>query len=141
MAHVLRVKLRSNGVERAARRVRAAAAPWVLIDESALDLDLDKAFVLFPGKGRRRPALIGALRQLGAARQIVVTRSRRDIVCVLLFRRDRRDAVFAALEALDDPFAWDDVIDEDRAIERETWYELSRQFARDEGLAETDDGS
>jgi hypothetical protein len=97
---------------------------------------LAKVYVHFPGSGRRRPALVEALRGLGVVRQVLVTRSRRDVVCILLCRAEDRDALFDAVEHLGEPFVWDDVLDEDRSIERETWIALSRRFAAAEDLLE-----
>ena len=132
----LGVKLRSNGVERAAPRATSALAPFVLIDEAKLPLDLAKVYVHFPGTGQRRPALVEALRGLGVVRQVLVTRSRRDVVCILICRAEDRHALFDAVEHLGEPFVWDDVLDEDRSIERETWIALSRRFAAAEDLLE-----
>jgi hypothetical protein len=132
----LGVKLRSNGVERAAGRARAAVSPTVLVDESRVPLANEKAFVHFPGPGRRRPRLVAALDRLGVVRQLLVMRSRRDVFCVLVYRVDERERVFQALEALNEPFAWDEVLDEDRRIERRTWAALSRRVAATENLLE-----
>jgi hypothetical protein len=130
------VRLRSNGVERSAGRAGSAVSPFVLVDEPRLPLDLEKAYVHFPGAGQRRPDLIRALRNLGVVRQLLVTRSRRDVVCVLVFRRLERDQVFESLEKVEEPFLWDEVLDEDRAIERQTWLALCRRFAAAENLLE-----
>ena len=128
------VKLRSNGVERAAERAREAVSPSVLVDEARLPLALEKAYVHFPGTGRRRPRLAAALGGLGVVRQLLVTRSRRDIVCVLIYLRHERDTVFAWLEGLGEPFVWDDILEEAREIERETWVTLLQRLAAAEGL-------
>lgn len=134
LEHSLRVKLRSNGLDRAAQRSRDAIRPWLLVDEASADLVLEKAVVVFPGSGRRRPTLLDQLRRSGAIRQIIVTRSRRDIVCVAVFRAGGRDEVFEAIEALGEAFIWDDVLDEDREIESRLWTDLARRLAAQESL-------
>jgi hypothetical protein len=92
--------------------------------------------VIFPGEGRRRLALTQTLAELGPVRQLWETRSRRDIICVLLYRRADRDEFFAAVERLGERFLWEEVIDEDRALEAEAWLELARRLARAESFSE-----
>jgi hypothetical protein len=132
----LGVRLRSNGVERAAARARGGVSSSVLVDETSLPLALEKAYVNFPGRGQRRSELITALEHLGVVRQLLVTRSRRDVVCVLVYRREERDHVFSAFEQLGEPFLWDEILEENRVIERSTWVALSRRFAASEDLLE-----
>jgi hypothetical protein len=132
----LALKLRSNGLDRAASRAKPATRAWVLVDEKALPLRLEKAFVVFPGDGRRRPRLMRGVGRLGAVRQIMVTRSRRDVICVLLYAEPEREAFFAAVELLGERFLWDDVIDEDRGVEADAWVDLVRRFARQELLSQ-----
>jgi len=130
------LKLRSNGVERAASRAQVGVSPFVLVDEPRLPLPLEKAYVHFPGAGERRPALIATLRALGVVRQLLVTRSRRDVVCILVYAKPERDAIFAALEAVNQPFIWDEILEEDRELERDAWVALSQRFAALENLLE-----
>ena len=129
------VKVRSAGLERASERARSAVSPSVLVDESRLGMSLDKAYVHFPGVGRRRPVLTRELTNLGCVRQLLVTRSRRDVICVLVYQRSERDEIFAALESLGEPFAWDEILEEDRAIEQSTWVALAGRIAVSEDLA------
>lgn len=131
----LGLKLGSNGLDRAAQRVRPGTVPWLLVDEPSLDMDLERALVVFPGEGRRRPDLIAWLRALGAARQILVTRSRRDVLCILVYRAFERERLFAAVEALEESFLWDDILEEDRRLERHMWTALAQRAAREELLA------
>jgi hypothetical protein len=133
------VKLRSNGVERAAERARTAVVAWVLVDETRLPLQLEKAYVHFPGTGRRRLGLIAALRRLGVVRQILLTRSRRDLACVLVYPREDRDDLFAAVERLGEPFLWDEILEEDREVERSMWVGLAQRYAKTEGLIQEPD--
>jgi hypothetical protein len=130
----LRVKLRSNGLDRAAQRTRPAIRPWLLVDEPRLDIDLEKAMLIFPGSGVRRPTLVGQLRASGVIRQLLITRSRRDVICIAVYRSGERDQVFQAIEAFGESFIWEDVLDEDRGLERRMWAELARRLARDERL-------
>lgn len=130
----LKLAVRSNGLERAGAHASRAVAPWLLVDDDELPLDLEKALITIPGTGRAREELLHALRELGAARQIIVTRSRRDIWCVLLYRRSERDGVFAAIERLADEFTWEDVLIEDRQVEVAAWLGLALRCAVDEGL-------
>ncbi len=130
----LQVRLRSNGLDRAAARVRDAITPWLLVDERSLSGDLDKALVVFPGVGRARPGLIAALRSTQALRHLIVTRSRRDVICVLLFERRERDRLFATLEGLEEAFVWEEVLDEDRRAEVDVWVGLTKRMAEREGL-------
>jgi hypothetical protein len=132
----VRVKLRSNGVERAAERAREAVSASVLVDEARLPLPLEKTYAHFPGGGQRRPRLVAALARLGIVRQLMVTRSRRDIICVLVYLREERDAVFASLERLGEPFLWDEILQEERELERDAWVALSQRLAATEGLGE-----
>jgi hypothetical protein len=133
----LDLKLRSNGLARAAPRARASTTAWTLIDESTLPLTLEKAMVIFPGDGRRRPVLAEALASVGAVRQLVETRSRRDIICVLLYLPNDRDEFFGVLEALGERFLWEEIIEEDRALEADAWLDLARRLARAELLGES----
>ena len=130
----LGMKLRSNGVERAARRAQAATSPSVLVDERRLPLGLEKACVRFPGRSRPRPRLVARLRALGVVRQLIVTRHRRDLVCVLVYRSAERDAVRAQLEALGQPLVWEEIAEEDRELERAVWIAMARRLAAAEGL-------
>lgn len=134
LANDLGVRVRSNGVDRARGRLQGATRPWLLINEGALPMTLDRALVIFPGRGARRPALMRALRQLGRVRQMTTTRSRRDVFCVLVYRADQRDQVFRAIEELGEPFIWDEILDEDRAAEAELWAVLTREFAQEDAL-------
>jgi hypothetical protein len=67
-------------------------------------------------------------------RQLLVTRSRRDVICILTYWRTERDGLFSKLEALNEPFGWDDVIEEDRTVEARTWAVLAQNAAAREGL-------
>jgi hypothetical protein len=132
----LGVRLRSNGLDRAAARVRHAITPWLLVDERGVSEELDTALVVFPGSGRVRPGLIAGLRSTKALRQLIVTRSRRDVICVLLFERRERDGLFATVEGLGEAFVWEEVLDEDRRVEAEVWAGITRRMAAREGLLE-----
>jgi hypothetical protein len=130
----LGLKLRSNGVDRAAGRAREATLPWLLVDESKLELDLQRAFLTFPGNGRRRPRLIARLKATDSVRQLMVLDRRRDVICVLLFRRSERDRVVDEVRALKEAFQWSDVVDESRELEASAWAALTVQMAQDEAL-------
>jgi hypothetical protein len=130
----LGVKLRSNGLDRAAARARRATSPWLLVDESKLGLDLRRAFLVFPGVGRRRPRLVARLKATQAVRQLMVVGEKRDIVCVLLFRRTERDRVLAEVKKVGAVFDWHDVEDEDRGLEANAWVSLTVEMAGDEAL-------
>jgi hypothetical protein len=132
----LGLKLRSNGLERAALRARPALTAWVLVDERRVPLDVSTALVVFPGRGRVRPRLIAGLRSTGSVRQLIVTRSRRDVICVLLHRHGERDHLFDAVDALGEAFVWEDVVEEDRAVEADAWTALTIRFAEEEALTE-----
>lgn len=132
----LHVRLRSNGLDRAAARVRDAITPWLLVDERGVSDELEKALVVFPGAGRARPELIADLRSTQALRQLIVTRSRRDIICVLLFERRERNGLFSTLEGVGEAFVWEDVLAEDRRTEANAWAGLTRRMAAREGLLE-----
>ena len=133
-ANDLGVMVRSNGVDRARGQLQGATRPWLLINEGALPMKLDRVLVIFPGKGARRPTLIRRLRQLGTVRQLTTTRSRRDIFCVVVYRADHKDRVFRSIEELSEPFIWDEILDEDRAVEADLWATLTREFAQDDAL-------
>ena len=135
----LGVRLRSNGLDRAAARVRGSTAPWLLVDERDISEDVDKALVVFPGSGRARPELIDALYATQALRQVIVSRSRRDVICMLLFARHERDELFATLEGLGEAFVWEEVLDEDRRTEVDAWMGLARRMAAREGLLDTEE--
>jgi len=130
----LGVKLRSNGLDRAAQRSRRAIRSWLLVDEPRLAIDLEKAVLIFPGSGARRPTLENFLRTSGVARQLVITRSRRDVICIVVYAVGERDQIFHEIEELDEPFTWDDILNEDRGLERRLWIELARRLARQERL-------
>lgn len=130
----LGVLVGSNGARRAGPRAAPALRPWVLVREGVLPLDLETALVVFPGRGRRRDRLVRHLRELGPTRQLLVTRSRRDVFCVLLFRRQDREGVFHAVEALGEDFVWEEITHEDRALEGTAWMCLAQRIARDEAL-------
>jgi hypothetical protein len=108
--------------------------PWLLVDESKLELDLQRAFLTFPGNGRRRPRLISRLKATDSVRQLMVLEQRRDVICVLLFRRSERERVIREMRALKEDFHWSDVLDENRQIEASTWAALTVQMAQDEAL-------
>jgi hypothetical protein len=139
LSQQLGVKLRSNGLDRAATHMGDAAWPWLLVDEAKLDLGLQTAFLFFPGSGRPRPRLIAQLKATGSVRQLMVLRSRRDVVCVLLFRQGEYERLFAAVETIGEDFVWEDILHEDRRIEADTWIGLTTQIARDESLLEIPD--
>jgi hypothetical protein len=130
----LGLKLRSNGLDRAAQQVRTGTMPWLLVDEPMLSLDLERALVVFPGSGSRRPKLIARLEGLGTARQILVTRSRRDVLCILVYRTFEREGLFAAAETLGEAFLWDEVLEEDRRLEGSMWTALAQRAAGEESL-------
>lgn len=130
----LGLKLRSNGLDRASGRARSATLPWLLVEVSELDLDLQTALLVFPGRGRRRPRLLNALKATGSVRQLMVLDGRRDVICVLLFRRTERIRLRVAVQAIGEEFRWQDVLDEDRRIEANTWIEITIAMARDEAL-------
>lgn len=132
----LQVRLRSNGLDRAAARVREAITPWLLVDEPAVSEELEKALVVFPGAGLARPELLAALRSTEVLRQLIVTRSRRDVICVLLFERVDRDGLFAMLDGFGEAFVWEEILDEDRRPEADVWVGLTRRIAAREGLLE-----
>lgn len=125
----LGTRVRSNGLDRAAARAGGAIREWVLVDEAALPIETARVVVVFPGTGRRRPRLLHALRTAGFVRQLIVTRSRRDVIAVLLFLSAERDAVFQAIEKLEQPFLWEDVLEEDREVEADAWRGLVRRAA------------
>ncbi len=131
------LRVRSNALDRAAPRARPGTRKWVLVDESTLPIDVQAALVAFPGEGARRPGLLNRLRRLGVVRQLMVTRSKRDVLGVLLFRVADRDALFAELEAWGERFYWDDLVEEDRRLEAGAWQELARRFAANEDLLGT----
>jgi hypothetical protein len=113
-------------------------SPGVLVDELQVPLSLEKAWVRFPGRGRLRPGLIAHLRRLGVVRQLVVTGSRRDVLCVLVYRAAERERVRAAVYALRQPVEWDEIIEEDRVMERAVWIALAQRLADAEGLLVAD---
>jgi hypothetical protein len=131
----LGTRVRSNGADRAAARAKHAVRDWVLVDESHLPVPVEKAIVVFPGRGGRRPRLLKKLRELGCVRQLVLTRSRRDLIAVLLYLPDERDQIFGDLERLGQPFFWDDVLEEDRRVEAQAWEAIARRAAPKERLA------
>ena len=130
----LGLKLRSNGIDRAAPRTRESMKPWVLVDENTIPITLHRVLVVFPGRGRARPRLVAGLRATQALRQLIVTRSRRDVICVLLHRPSERDELFAAVDALAEPFVWEDVLHEDRTPEADAWVALTVRLANEESL-------
>jgi hypothetical protein len=126
--------LRSNGLDRAAARVRSLSRPWMLVDEAAPPLSLERAAVIFPGRGARRPGLEAGLVGLEAVRHWFVTRSRRDVHAVLVYWPAEREKLFATVEGLGEAFLWEDILWEDREIEGRLWLALTRRFAAVEGL-------
>jgi hypothetical protein len=52
----------------------------------------------------------------------------------VVYRASEREDVFREFEALGEAFFWDDVIHEDRQLERRVWEELARRAAREERL-------
>lgn len=126
-----------NGIERAATRARGALRPWLIVDEPALGLGLEKAVVVFPGSGRARPALLDALRRTGAVRQLLVMRSRRDVIAVLVFASTEKQALFAEVESASEPFVWEDLFEEDREIEADMWLALTHRAAKQESLLQS----
>jgi hypothetical protein len=125
-----------NGMERAGTHAGSALRPWLVVDEAQLDLGLEKALVVFPGLGRTRPELVSSVRRTGAVRQLFVMRSRRDVICVLVFQRIDKDDLFTAIEATGEAFAWEELIEDDRMVEAEMWTALMRRAAEREGLAQ-----
>lgn len=123
-----------NGLERAGAHASTAVRPWLLVDEQLLNLELEKALVLFPGPGRARPALLRSLRATGAVRQLFVMRSRRDVICVLVFEKVDKDDLFAAIESIGESFAWEELIEDDRTVEAEMWAVLMSRAAQREDL-------
>jgi hypothetical protein len=129
-----RLAVGRNGLERAAAHASAAVKPWLLVEESQLGLELEKALVLFPGHARARPELTRFLRQTGALRQLLVMRSRRDVLCVLVFHRDDRDALFESIESTGESFIWEELIEDDRTVESAMWRALMQRAAVREAL-------
>lgn len=109
-----------------------ALRPWLIVEER--QLDLEKALVVFPGAGRARPELTRFLRDTGAVRQLFVMRSRRDVICVLVFERADKDALFATIETTGEAFAWEELIEDDRTVEAEMWMALMQRAAMREEL-------
>jgi hypothetical protein len=109
-------------------------AKWLLVDEGRLELGLERALVTFTGPVQELPALESRLGSLGVVTRIAITRSRRDVVCEILYRRQERDEVYAALEGTGLPMIWDELISLDRGIERTAWLGLARRLASEEGL-------
>jgi hypothetical protein len=64
----------------------------------------------------------------------MVVGEKRDIVCVLLFRRTERDRVLAEVKKVGAVFDWHDVEDEDRGLEANAWVSLTVEMAGDEAL-------
>jgi hypothetical protein len=61
-------------------------------------------------------------------------RSRRDVICVLVFERTDKDALFATIETMGEAFAWEELIEDDRTVEAEMWVGLMQRAARREEL-------
>jgi hypothetical protein len=99
-------------------------------------LGVERALVRFPGKGRRQGALIAALKTCPGVRQVIELSAAGDVLAILLFRGPGdRKAVRSALEEMDRPMYWDDVVLEDHEPAISTWQRLLRRAAEDEGLA------
>jgi hypothetical protein len=137
----LGLSMRSNGLERAAARYTERLRPWLLADVEAGELGAECSLVVFPGSGRARPLLLRGLRRTGAVRQLMVTRSRRDVICVLLHPVTERARLFEEIDRLGEPMVWEEVLEEDRQIEESAWRTLARQLGTAEGFAETAAGS
>jgi hypothetical protein len=134
LRETLTSRLGSNSLDRVAPRARSATKSWILVDEARLALDVVKRLVIFPGAGRRRPHLEAGLRRLGVVRQLLLTRSRRDLISVLVYDAPRGEEIFHSVERLGEPFLWEEILEEDRSIEATLWVELAKQFAADDGL-------
>jgi hypothetical protein len=132
-----RLAIGRNGLERAATYVGTAWRPWLIVDEPALNLGLEKAVVVFPGSGRARPDLLETLRGTGAVRQFLVMRSRRDVIAVLVFPRVDKDALFTTIESTDEPFVWEELLEDDRVVEADMWRALMHKAARREALVQS----
>lgn len=109
-------------------------AKWLLVDEERLGLGLERALVTFLAPIRDLPALEVRLRALGVVGRLAVTRSRRDVVCEVLYRREERDAIYEALQGVGVPMVWDEIVSLDRGIERDAWLGLARRLADEESL-------
>ncbi len=136
-----RLAIGRNGLERAGTYAKAAWRPWLIVDELALNLGLEKAVVVFPGSGRARPNLLEALRQTRAVRQILVMRSRRDVIAVLVFPSVDKETLFMKIELAGEPFVWEELLEDDRIVEAEMWFALMRRAAEQEALLQPHDDS
>lgn len=133
--NTLGLSLRSNGLERAAGESTNDLHPWLLADALSAKLGLEVSLVLFPGQGRPRPKLLRTLRETGVARQLLVTRSRRDVLCVLLHLPVDKNRLFEELDRLGEPMVWEEVLEEDRQIESIAWRGLAQRLGEIEGFA------
>jgi hypothetical protein len=154
----LGVAVRSDGAQRAARRVRhqpalkrragratadrdtptpaeqVAFREWLLIDERRLDLEL--ALVTFPGDGRHQGGLIRALAGTAGVRQVIETAHKRDVIAIVVFSGpEQRRELQASLEELAERRIWDDILFETHEPAINTWRALSRRAAEEEDLA------
>jgi hypothetical protein len=123
-----------NGLERAGTYARSSLRHWLIVDEPALGLGLEKAAIVFPGSGRARPELIEALRRTKAVRQLLVMRSRRDVIAILVFPGTDKEALFAEIESAGEPFVWEELLEDDRLVEAEMWLALMHRAAEQESL-------
>jgi hypothetical protein len=102
---------------------------WLLIEE--LRLDLEVAFVQFPGDCGRQSDLIEALRTIPGVRQLVELQQDRTVVALLLFSgSEQRTDLRSRLEEIAPRFFWDDVIFETHEPARQAWRELARRAAQ-----------
>lgn len=112
---------------------RAGFRDWILIDESAVDVET--ALIRFPGTGARQTDLISALRTAVGVRQVFETAHKRDVYAMVLFRgRQERRRLRARLEELAEKIVWDDVLWETHESAIATWCDLARGSAIEEGL-------
>lgn len=135
ISNTLGLSLGSNGLERAAARCADELQPWLLAEVAAAELEAECSLVIFPGNGRARPKLLRGLRKTGAVRQLIVTRSRRDVVCVLLYALSERQRVFEEIDRLGEPMVWEEILEEDRQVEAIAWQTLAKRLGAAEGFA------
>lgn len=131
----LGLTIRSNGLERAASLCGDHLRPWLLVAKEATGTSVETTLVVFPGQGQGRPGLLAKLYGTGAVRQLLVTRSRRDVLCVLLHPAADRQRLFEQLDSLGEPMAWEEILEEDREIESIAWQTLAKQLGVAEGFA------
>jgi hypothetical protein len=118
----------------AARKSSNVLRDWLLVDE--LRLDLEVAFIRWPGNGARQSELIAGLSSTDGVRHIFETSRARDVYAIVVFDGvEQRRALRARLEELADVLEWEDILFETQEPSISLWRMLAQRAAQTENLS------